>query len=241
MTGALSSPTSHKGYISEKPVLTALCLEVRDGKLCVFMPPVSHFEHYALLLNAIESIADKLSIPVILEGYTPPYDSRVEKFAVTPDPGVIEVNVHPASDWHTLVKNTHALYAMAKSCRLGTEKFMLDGRHAGTGGGNHVTMGGPTPLESPFLKRPDILRSFITYWQHHPGLSLFVFVACSSARLAKRLASMKLGDERLYELEIAFSQIPDGEVPSPWLVDRLLRHLLTDLTGNTHRAEFLYR
>ena len=81
------------------------------------MPPVSHFEHYALLLNAIESIADKLNIPVILEGYTPPYDSRVEKFPVTPDPGVIEVNVHPASDWHTLQK-LPALYAMAKSCRL---------------------------------------------------------------------------------------------------------------------------
>ncbi|CAI4166664.1 DUF2126 domain-containing protein [Alteromonas macleodii] len=237
MTGTLSSPTSHKGYISEKSVLTALCLEVRDGKLCVFMPPVSHFEHYALLLNAIESIADKLDIPVILEGYTPPYDSRVEKFAVTPDPGVIEVNVHPASDWHTLVKNTHALYAMAKSCRLGTEKFMLDGRHAGTGGGNHVTMGGPTPLESPFLKRPDILRSFITYWQHHPGLSyLFSSLFIGPTSQAPRVDEAR--DERLYELEIAFSQIPDGEVPSPWLVDRLLRHLLTDLTGNTHRAEF---
>ena len=237
MTDSLTSLKKQRGYIGEESVSTALCIEVRDGQLCIFMPPVSHFEHYALLLNAVEEVAAKLQTPIILEGYTPPYDSRVEKFAVTPDPGVIEVNVHPATNWKTLVNNTHALYEMAKTCRLGTEKFMLDGRHAGTGGGNHVTMGGPTPLESPFLKRPDILRSFITYWQHHPGLSyLFSSLFIGPTSQAPRVDEAR--DETLYELEIAFSQIPDGEVPAPWLVDRLLRHLLTDLTGNTHRAEF---
>lgn len=225
------------GYVSEQSVLTALCIEIREGKLYLFMPPLSHFEHYAQLLTAIESVADTLNIPVVLEGYTPPYDSRVEKFAVTPDPGVIEVNIHPASNWQTLVSNTQTLYKMAKACRLGTEKFMLDGRHSGTGGGNHVTMGGPTPLESPFLKRPDVLRSFITYWQHHPGLSyLFSSLFIGPTSQAPRVDEAR--DETLYELEIAFSQIPDGEVAAPWLVDRLLRHLLTDLTGNTHRAEF---
>lgn len=141
MTDSLASITKQRGYVGEESVLTALCIEVRDGQLCIFMPPASYFEHYALLLNAVEVVAEKLKIPVILEGYTPPYDSRVEKFAVTPDPGVIEVNVHPATNWKTLVSNTHALYEMARTCRLGTEKFMLDGRHAGTGGGNHVTMG----------------------------------------------------------------------------------------------------
>ncbi|WP_026374777.1 DUF2126 domain-containing protein [Aestuariibacter salexigens] len=228
---------AQRGYVSESQVLTAMCVEARDGKLFIFMPPLSHFEHYALLLQAIEQVASALSLPVVLEGYTPPFDSRIEKFAVTPDPGVIEVNVHPAVNWQTLVENTHTLYGLARECRLGTEKFMLDGRHAGTGGGNHVTMGGPTPLDSPFLKRPDILRSFITYWQHHPGLSyLFSSLFIGPTSQAPRVDEAR--DETLYELEIAFSQMPTGEVPAPWLVDRLLRHLLTDLTGNTHRAEF---
>ncbi len=237
MQGELPTEGIQRGYVSDKSVLTALCIELRDGKLFVFMPPLSHFEHYAQLLNAIEAVANTLDMPIILEGYTPPFDSRVEKFAVTPDPGVIEVNIHPATHWKALVEQTHTLYNMARECRLGTEKFMLDGRHAGTGGGNHVTMGGPSPLLSPFLKRPDILRSFITYWQHHPGLSyLFSSLFIGPTSQAPRVDEAR--DETLYELEIAFSQIPDGEVASPWLVDRLLRHLLTDLTGNTHRAEF---
>ncbi len=228
---------AQRGYVGSGLIKTALALEVRDGQLCLFMPPLSYFEHYAQLLNAIEAVATALDMPVLLEGYTPPFDSRVEKFAVTPDPGVIEVNIHPARHWHQLVDNIHALYDLARKTRLGTEKFMVDGRHTGTGGGNHVTMGGPTPLESPFLRRPDVLRSFITFWQHHPGLSyLFSSLFIGPTSQAPRVDEAR--DETLYELEIAFDQMPFGEVLQPWLVDRLLRNLLVDLTGNTHRAEF---
>ena len=227
----------YQGYVGTDLLRTALAIECRDGKLFIFMPPLNHFEHYMRLLSGIEKVAEKLQIPVILEGYTPPTDSRVEKYAVTPDPGVIEVNVHPVIGWEELVSNTHRLYQLAKETRLGTQKYMLDGRHTGTGGGNHVTMGGPTPLQSPFLRRPDVLRSFITYWQHHPGLSyLFSSMFIGPTSQAPRVDEAR--DETLYELEIAFEQIPAGEVPEPWLVDRLLRHLLVDLTGNTHRAEF---
>jgi uncharacterized protein (DUF2126 family) len=214
-----------------------LCVEPREGRLYVFLPPLTHLEHFIDLLSSIEATAKELELTVVLEGYPPPHDPRLQRLAVTPDPGVIEVNIHPAEDWNALVKHTLVLYEQAHQTRLGTEKFMLDGRHSGTGGGNHVTIGGKNPDESPMLRRPDMLRSLISYWQNHPSLSyLFSGLFLGPTSQAPRVDEAR--DDSLYELDIAFKQMPEGEIPEPWLVDRLLRNLLIDVTGNTHRSEF---
>lgn len=218
-------------------VYTGLCAEIRDQQLHVFLPPLQSLESAINLIAAIEATAKEQNVAVIIEGYPLPKDDRLELLQITPDPGVIEVNIHPSKDWRTLVDNTETLYKLARECRLGTEKFMLDGRHTGTGGGNHVTLGGTHVPDSPFLRRPELLGSLLRYWQNHPSLSyLFSGLFIGPTSQAPRVDEAR--DDNLFELELALNELPQGESHTPWIADRILRNCLVDLTGNTHRSEF---
>ncbi|UXX78628.1 transglutaminase family protein [Reichenbachiella carrageenanivorans] len=218
-------------------IKTALGVEARNGALYVFFPPFKHVEQYLELLAIVEAAAAKLSLKVLIEGYEPPRDNRIEKLVVTPDPGVIEINIHPAKSWKEVTRNYDILFRSAEQVGLGTEKFMLDGRHIGSGGGHHITLGGTTPADSPLLRKPGVLKSFLIFWQNHPGLSyLFSGAFIGPTSQAPRIDEGK--PDQLYELEIALNQIEEGEEVPFWLVDRLLRNILVDITGNTHRAEF---
>ena len=219
-------------------VRTALCLEPRGGQLKLFLPPLAELEPFVELLGAIETTAERLDLPVQLEGYPPPRDPRLHDFKVTPDPGVIEVNVPPTTRWRQAVRQAEELYETARHEKLTAEKFEIDGSHIGSGGGNHVVLGGLTPEDSPFLRRPDVLGSLLRCWHNHPALS-FLFSGRFIGPTSQAPRVDEARDDSAYELQLALSQLPaKGEEAPPWLVDRILRNILIDVTGNTHRAEF---
>ena len=220
------------------PVLirTALCVQAREGQMHVFLPFTSELADYLDMVAAVEDTCTHLGIKVWVEGYTPPSDSRLRFFSVTPDPGVLEINLPPASNWDELVALQVLLFDEARKHRLVAEKFHYDGSHLATGGGSHIVIGGASVMDSPFLRRPEVLKSMVAFWQNHPALS-YLFSGMYVGPTSQYPRVDEARTDALYELEVAFANLPKEDCP-PWVVDGLFRNLLVDMTGNSHRAEF---
>jgi len=216
---------------------TALCVEARGGRLRVFLPPLATTADFLSLVGQIDEACRQLELDADLEGYPPPPGPELVRLSVTPDPGVLEVNLPPSEGTREHAALMAEVFDAALRAGLTSEKYLLDGRMAASGGGHHLTLGGRTALESPFVRRPDLLASLVTFLQHHPSLSyLFTGLFVGPTSQAPRVDEAR--HDALYELEIALARAFDRAAPAPpWLGDLLFRHLLVDVTGNTHRAE----
>ena len=229
-------PLSSTAETAKELIRPSLCVQVREGRLHVFLPYASKLADYLDVVAAVEDTCQYLQLPVWLEGYTPPSDPRLRSFSVTPDPGVLEINLPPASTWDELEAIHIMLFDEARRNRLTAEKFTYDGGHVATGGGSHIVIGGATVMDSPLLRRPDLLRSMVAFWQNHPSLSyLFSGMYVGPTSQYPRVDEARM--DALYELEVAFRNLPTTDCPA-WVVDGLFRNLLVDMTGNSHRAEF---
>ncbi|MEM7648258.1 MAG: transglutaminase family protein, partial [Cyanobacteria bacterium P01_A01_bin.70] len=220
---------------ADDSIRLALVVSVEDSRLQVFLPPIAAARSFADVITAIEATAEVLDQPVQLTGYGPPSNQGIEGFRLTPDPGVLEVNIHPVHSWDELVRLHVALDEEAIACGLACEKYGSNGQILGTGGGSHITIGGPTPATSPLLRRPDLLRSLLTYWQHHPSLS-YVFAGQYIGPTSQTPRVDEARHDSLYELELAFLSLVPGKAIEPEIIDRLLSPLLQDVAGSTHRT-----
>ena len=229
-------PVLEKAESAEQLIRPSLCVQVREERMHVFLPYVPVIADYLDLVAAVEDTCQYLGVPVWVEGYTPPVDPRIRSFSLTPDPGVLEVNLPPTTNWDELEELNSVLAEEARRHRLIASKFAYDGSHLATGGGNHIVIGGMTVPDSPLLRRPDLLRSMVSFWQNHPSLSyLFSGMYVGPTSQYPRVDEARV--DALYELEVAFSHMPAQGCP-PHILDGLFRNLLVDVTGNSHRAEF---
>ncbi|MDP5032150.1 transglutaminase family protein [Paraglaciecola sp.] len=224
--------------LPEGAIRRGLSVELRDQELIVFLPPLPSFACFAELVRTIEKLTVKLNLPPIrLEGYTPPRDEDLESMALTSDPGVLEVNLPPADNWPDFERVIRGMYQSAESIGMRALKYQLSGRQVSTGGGAHIVMGGPDLDHNPFIERPNLLSSFLRFLQQHPSLSyafsgLFIGPSSQAPRVDES------AHELPYELEITLKGIEEMSQPGqPWMIDALLRNLLMDWNGNTHRAE----
>lgn len=223
--------------LAEDRLRRALTVEVTDGGLHVFIPPLD-FDAFATLLRVVEDVASSSGVRgLVICGYRPSDAEGVTSLGLAADPGVLEANLPPSRTWRAYDETLAAITKAAAQEGLFTTRLHLNGQIQGTGGGAHVLFGGPTVDANPFFARPDLLASVIRYWQRHPALS-YAFSGQYVGPGSQAPRSDETLTGRLYELETACLGVDSLKVlPDRDFLDRLFRNLMTDSGGNTHRAE----
>jgi uncharacterized protein (DUF2126 family) len=219
----------------------ALTVEVRNGVLEIFIPPLE-WADFRDLIGLIRGLCVELDLKdVVFCGYGPSgCGEEVVKLGLAADPGVLEVNLPPAKTWNGYDTWLHCCSDAAEAVGLKRTKLQLNGSVYGTGGGSHLAFGGVDLERNPFLQDPVRITSILRYWQHHPALSyLFAGQYVGPGSQAPRVDEGP--SHGLYELEVACEGIENSNPPPPGeAIDQFLKNLLTDSSGNTHRAELCF-
>ena len=217
----------------------ALTLELRDGAVHLFLPPLLQGPFKALLDVMVKLLAEH-RIAYFFEGYVPQdEDASWTRLGLTADPGVLEINLPPCETWQDYHRWLTVLERVGKVAGLCSSKATPQGDVGGTGGGNHLLFGGPTLDENPFFSRPAWVASLLRYFQAHPCLAyLFTGMYVGPSSQAPR------PDESardMYDLDLAyrhFDSLPEGD--HRYVIGETLRHLHIDISGNTHRSEISF-
>ncbi|MEY3750828.1 MAG: hypothetical protein RLZZ186_1247 [Cyanobacteriota bacterium] len=211
-----------------------LTLERDSNGWALFLPPLER-EPLERLLQQIAQHAQAWQQPE-LSGVLP-WDAyeHWQVLGLTADPGVLEVNLPVCRSWHDYAGWIQLLEEAGAA--VGLRSWKQQGtRTEGTGGGNHLLLGGPSLEEHPFFSRPAWLVGLLRYWQHHPCLAyLFSGRSVGPASQAPRPDE---GSASLLDLQLAhraIEQLPPGD--QRVAIGETLRHLHADRSGNTHRSE----
>ncbi|MBX3271016.1 MAG: transglutaminase family protein [Sandaracinaceae bacterium] len=228
--GGLVDPVAARGA-------RLVALGSEDGHVALELPAFESVDLFVGFLGVVAAAARALPLDaLILRGYPPPVDDRVAFTTVTPDPGVVEVNMAPCRSATELHHASRAIHAAAAAAELSPARRQYNGEVTDSGGGGHLTFGGPRPEASPFFAHPHLLPRLVAYLSRHPSLSYF-FAGRAVGGSGQAVRPDEQARESFEELAVALDRLARAEAPSPERLAGALAPLLTDRFGNTHRSE----
>jgi uncharacterized protein (DUF2126 family) len=211
--------------------------EDEDGSAELELPSIPDVELFCRLLAVVAEAGNEAELgALVLCGYPPPVSADVGFLTVTPDPAVVEINMAPSASITEFWQQNRRVYAAAAQVGLSPFRLRHNGVVADSGGAGQITFGGPSPLESPFLKVPQLLPRLLRYVLRHPALSYF-FAHDYVGASGQSVRPDELGADMLQELHLSLALLDAQPEVEPLTLWQSLAPCLTDPTGNAHRAE----
>jgi uncharacterized protein (DUF2126 family) len=220
-----SLPPAEPGAADRVP-RTALCFELRAGRLHVFLPPLHTFERYVEMIAAIDETLSAMDMAAFLEGYDPPDDPRLPHLAIEPDVGVLRVSIPESRGWQRHAELLHLVYDECAELGLRAYRSLAGGERTPVRSCAPLAIRGADARDNPLLRQPRLLRDLIRRWQSHPSLS-YLF---APKPVALEGISLRADDPlpiNAYDVNIGLAELTTGEDGRPRPA-RALQHLLTD-------------